>query len=185
MKKPILVIEGQDRTGKTTLVNQLANHYGPGAIKHHSGSPPKELLYPFNKIWEDNNYFSLMNAFNEISHTNAVIIDRFHLGQAIYGKRYRGYSESFHVNELEANFSIENNLFLVLLTDLPKNLYARDDGCSFEKSILDFDLTRNAFIEEFDRSLIKNKLHICISANGGFTNTFETVTSWIQTKGIK
>ncbi len=186
MKHPIIVCCGQDGTGKSTLANQLANHYGPGAIKHHSGSPPKELSYPFNKIWEDNNYFSLMNAFNEVSHTNAVIVDRFHLGQVIYGKRYRGYNDSLHVNDLESNMLLDSkNLFLVLLTDFSLNLFERDDGNSYEKSVLDFEQTRNSFKEEFDRSKIVNKLHICISANGGFTNTFKTVTSWIQTKGIK
>jgi len=178
--KPIIIICGQDRTGKSTLVNQLANHFGPGAVKHHSGSPPKELEYPFNKIWEDNNYFSLMNVFNEVSKTNSVIVDRFHLGMPVFGKRFRKYPDSLHITELENYMSLGDNVFLILLTDESEELFKRDDGKSFEKSAEDFEETADQFKTEFDLSIIANKLHINITHNGGFVNTLPTILKFIK-----
>ena len=182
MKKPFIVIEGQDRTGKSTLVNQLANFYGPGAVKSHSSSPPKDLSYPDNKIWEDNNYFKLFNLYDTITETNAVITDRFHLGMYVFGKRFRKYPERYHVTDIERLVTISNNTFLILLTDDPKELMKRDDGMSYEKSESDFAETAFEFQIEYARSLIPHKLHINITVNGGFNNTYETVLKFIESK---
>lgn len=177
---PIIILEGQDRCGKSTLANQLANYYGPGAIKHHSSSPPKGLVYPDAKIWEDNNYYSLMNTFSDVSKTNAVICDRFHLGQVIYGKRYRGYPDSMHVTDLEKLMYIRDNVFLILVLDDAHELIKRDDGNSFEKSQEDFNETASQFTTEFDLSLIQNKFSVNISDIGGFGKLYDTILDYIE-----
>lgn len=177
--KPIILCEGQDRCGKSTLATQLANHFGPGVLKHHSSSPPKDLVYPFNKIWEDNNYFSLMNVFNEAATTNTVVVDRFHLGMPVFGKRYRNYPEKTHVVELETFMKFGKNAFLILLTDDGQALFERDDGLSSEKTALDFLETEYEFIREFKLSAIPNKLHINITEIGGFKQILPTVLKFI------
>lgn len=180
MNNPIIILEGLDRTGKSTLANQLANHFGPGAIKHHSGSPPKHLTYPQNLIWEENNYYLLMEAFNKASRFNTVVIDRFHLGCPVFGKRYRKYPETVTTETLERQMCIGYNTFLVLLTDDSEELFKRDDGLSFEKSADDFDKTCTEFIKEFSNSTIDNKLHINITKNGGFSQSLPSILKFIE-----
>lgn len=180
MNNPIIILEGLDRVGKSTLASQLANHFGPGAVKHHSGSPPKHLKYPVNLIWEENNYFSLIDVFNHVAETNAVVIDRFHLGCPVFGKRYRNYPDSLHVTSLERSMQLEDNVFLILLTDDADELFKRDDGLSFEKSASDFEETAMEFMYEFGISTIPNKLHINITKNGGFEQTFPSVLKFIE-----
>lgn len=171
-----------DRCSKSTTATKLGHYFGPGTIKHHSGPPPTYLDYPYNKIYEDNDYFLLMNTFNCISKTNAVIVDRFHLGQVIYGKQYRNYPESMHVTELEEYLPFGSNVFLILLTDNISEVMKRDDGHSFEKSESEYTSTSEQFLTEFNLSKILNKLHINITQNGGFSEILPSIIKFVESK---
>lgn len=177
----ILIIEGMDRCGKSTLVEQLRKQYftDPRILVHHSSSPPKvdnpnewEIQH-YRKLLDTSYYLNYAEDFN-------VIYDRFHLGAIVYGKKYRNIDP-------EDIYAIENiyihpkdEIALVLLTDWTHAIMDRDDGISLETSSSEFDETRLAFEEAFSRSIIPNKLHINISENGGFKNTYSTVTNFLN-----
>lgn len=177
----ILIIEGMDRCGKSTLVEQLRKRYftDPRIIVHHSSSPPK-VDNP--NEWEVQHYRVMLDTSYQLnySHDFNVIYDRFHLGAIVYGKKYRNADP-------EDIYSIENmyirqkdEIALVLLTDWTHNIMERDDANSLEASPDEFDETRVAFEEAFNRSIIPNKLHINVYENGGFTNTYDTVTKFLD-----
>lgn len=177
----ILIIEGMDRCGKSTLVEQLRKRYftDPRILVHHSSSPPK-VENP--NEWEVQHYRSLFDTSYYLNYAEDfnVIYDRFHLGAIVYGKKYRNVDP-------EDIYAIENmyihpkdEIALVLLTDHTEAILDRDDGESLESRAADFAETRRAFEVAFSRSIIPNKLHIHITENGGFANTYETVTKFLD-----
>ena len=177
----ILIIEGMDRCGKSTLVEQLRKHYftNPRILIHHSSSPPK-VDNP--NEWEVQHYCALLDTSYQLNYTHSfdVIYDRFHLGAIVYGKKYRNADpEDIYAIE-DMLVCKDDEIALVLLTDWTTQIMVRDDDNSLETSSAEFDETRVAFEEAFARSIIPNKLHINISENGGFKNTYATVTHFLD-----
>lgn len=177
----LVIIEGLDRCGKSTLAEHLRKRYftSPNILVHHSSSPPK-VEDP--NMWELAHYTSLFytSKFLVDRYFYNVIFDRFHLGAAVYGKKYRG-ANPVDIYEIDKYF-IHNysNAALILLTDNPEAIAARDDGDSLEKSVEEYTQTAAAFIEAYKMSSCVNKLHINITDNGGFVNTIPTVTSFLD-----
>jgi len=177
----ILIIEGMDRCGKSTLVEQLRKRYftNPRILVHHSSSPPK--VEDPNE-WEVQHYGKLLDASYQLNYAHGfdIIYDRFHLGAIVYGKKYRNADPEDIYSIEEMLIHKDDEIALVLLTDWSNAIVERDDDDSLESGVAEFDETRLAFEEAFSRSIIPNKLHINISENGGFTNTYDTVTNFLN-----
>jgi hypothetical protein len=77
----------------------------------------------------------------------------------------------------------DDEIALILLTDTAKAIAERNDEKSFESSEEEFNETLTAFEAAFSRSIIPNKLRINVTENGGFVNTYDTVTSFLD--GVK
>lgn len=177
----LLIIEGMDRCGKSTLVEHLRKRYftSPNILVHHSSSPPK-VEDP--NAWELDHYRSLFRSSQMLvdDYFYDVIFDRFHLGAAVYGEKYRG-ANTADIYELDNRYLLGyEKAALILLTDKPEAIAARDDGDSLEKSLKDYYYTMSAFVEAFVVSSCVNKLHINITDNGGFQNTFSTVKKFLD-----
>lgn len=177
----ILIIEGMDRCGKSTLVEQLRKRYftNPRILIHHSSSPPK-VENP--NEWELQHYSKLLDTSYQLNYAHGfdIIYDRFHLGAIVYGKKYRNADPEDIYSIEEMLIHKDDEIALVLLTDSTDRIMERDDDDSLETSSIEFDETRAAFEEAFGRSIIPNKLHINISENGGFKNTYDTVTNFLN-----
>jgi thymidylate kinase len=177
----ILIIEGMDRCGKSTLIEQLRKNYflNPNIFIHHSSSPPK-VTDP--NEWEIVHYRKLLDTSYALNYTHDfdVIFDRFHLGAIVYGKKYRN-ADPENIYSIEQMYiHPQDEIALVLLTDWTHNIMDRNDDKSIEGSPSEFDETRQAFEEAFNRSIIPNKLHINIHENGGFKNTYQSVTQFLD-----
>lgn len=180
----ILIIEGMDRCGKTTLISNLRKNYFSNhkTIVHHSSAPPKCVA---NKnAWEVYHYTDLAKTFHHLSANEGydIICDRFHLGAMVYGMRYRGLEPHtiFEVDRDVISCGIEKNIALVLLTDYADAIMSRNDGESIETTTAEFDNTRTEFTNFFNYSMIPNKLHINITDNGGFKNTYPTIETFLS-----
>lgn len=180
----ILIIEGMDRCGKTTLISNLRKHYftNPKLIVHHASSPPKGV--EDQNAWEINHYKETADTFHHLSAKEGydIICDRFHIGAMVYGPRYRGL-DPLKMYEVDINSVAnghERNVALVLLTDEVESVVSRDDGLSLETSPEEYEKTKKEFLWAFDYSTIENKLHINITHNGGFQNTYPTVTQFLN-----
>jgi thymidylate kinase len=177
----LLIIEGLDRCGKSTLVEHLRKRYftSPNILIHHSSSPPK-VEDP--NAWEINHYSSLFRTARDLVKFGGydVIFDRFHLGAAVYGEKYRGANPA-DIYELDHKYLCNyTQAALILLTDNPEEIAARDDGDSLESSAKEYFETCSAFLEAYAVSSCMNKLHINITDNGGFVNTIPTVTRFLD-----
>jgi len=73
----IIILEGCDKTGKTTLANKLFERTD---FKMYKSSQPKKPPYE--------EYMEMLDIIGK----EDAIIDRFHLGEMVYGPIYRGKS---------------------------------------------------------------------------------------------
>lgn len=183
----ILILEGMDRCGKTTLISNLRKHNftNPKLIVHHASAPPKGVAD--SNAWEVEHYSELAKTFHHLSASEGydIICDRFHLGAMVYGMKYRGLNPHtiYEVDrDIIAN-GLEKKIALVLLTDYAEEILKRDDGDSIESTLNEFEYTKNEFVNFFNYSHVPNKLHINITDNGGFANTYPTVEKFL--KGLK
>jgi thymidylate kinase len=177
----LLIIEGLDRCGKSTLVEYLRKQYftSPDIIVHHSSSPPK---VEDQNAWELQHYESLFQSSQMLidDYSYNVIFDRFHLGAVVYGVKYRNANPS-GIFEIDKRYlSSYSNAALILLTDEPEAIAARDDGDSLEKSVDEYRQTTESFLNAFEKSFCINKLRINITANGGFVNSIPTVIRFLD-----
>jgi len=127
----LVIIEGMDRCGKTTLVKKLREKYfiAPETIVHHASAPPE---VDDTNDWELKHYGAMFETgqwlVNEYFYD--VIFDRFHLGAAVYGSKYRK-SNPFDIYDVDHKYLHGyEDAVLILLTDYPEAIYSRDDGNS-------------------------------------------------------
>jgi hypothetical protein len=78
----MIIVEGPDNTGKTTLIKQLCYRIPQLKYDGHSGGPPKTV-----EEWNERMYRVLLKPVNE---TIPYIIDRFFFSELVYGKVLRG-----------------------------------------------------------------------------------------------
>lgn len=77
----IIQLEGIDKTGKTTLANKLKQYF-PN-YKIIKGHPPKDGDDLFNMT---------INTMNSMNSNTVYIMDRWYLGETVYGPILRGVS---------------------------------------------------------------------------------------------
>jgi len=176
----ILIVEGMDNCGKTTLIDNLRKKYFTRAktIVHHSSSPPKDIKHP--DLWESRHYDDLSYTFKELVryHQYDVILDRFHLGAIVYGAKYR-QSDGNLIRAIDKqHFTDNKESALLLLTDTYEGIKSRDDGKSIEQTKEEFDDVRNRFIKAFEASAVPNKLHIEIGTNT-IDMVYQLVIEWL------
>jgi hypothetical protein len=79
MNNRVIILEGPDGAGKTTLADMLVSYYG--FARWHTNKPkPEEYVF---KTYTD----LLVKA---LDHDQPVVFDRLHLGETIYGPVMRG-----------------------------------------------------------------------------------------------
>ena len=78
LKNPIIILEGPDCSGKTTLANELMSKYRNHVYIHNAVCSDIEKLHQ-----------NAMSSAIQLSDDFVVIIDRLHLSEKIYGKIFR------------------------------------------------------------------------------------------------
>lgn len=171
----LIIIEGTDRTGKDTLVNQLMENNV--TIKRHWGYPKGETneektLYQKKSFKRE---FDIYKDFKENSLNNVFMIwNRSHIGEFVYGTIYRNSNPNDWVWKLEKDYEFNvNDIYLILLYADPEFVTSKDDGNSYSSSIEDKAKEINAFLDAFENSLIKNKLKIKVNVENNYTDKNE------------
>lgn len=111
---PIILLEGTDCVGKTTIIRQLQNLIPSHNLTKLSGAPgQKDNLYM-------RQVYTAATMLFQASHRNTWLIDRYTPSERVYGARYRGLTadESTHLNWAEEELSRRNgHIFLVVLDE--------------------------------------------------------------------
>jgi hypothetical protein len=157
------IIEGIDRLGKDTLINQIIQHLGFHFVIHYT-KPQKIAIYDNDLFKYQKTSFEYGFKLLSEKHNIPIIFNRFHLGECVYSPLYRGYSGNY-VFDMEQDYSIYkiDNIKLILLTTSDFS-FLKDDGKSFnfKRKTEEQELFKFAF----NRSKIKNKKIIDINNNG-------------------
>lgn len=164
IKPKLIIFEGQDRVGKTTLIKSLRKMIkNPKIMGLASSSPPTDIT----NDWSYTHYYKLMGMTKELVDSEwTVIMDRFHIGETVYGPIYRK-TKTDYIFDFESEIFDDNpNIWLITLVAEPEDLVDRDDGESNETSLLEYKKTKEAFEESHHRSCIANKLLVNVSKEG-------------------
>lgn len=163
------IIEGIDRLGKTTLINNLLDELGYHLVVHYD--KPRKLSF-YEKGFEHNVLFSdplkvYQKAANEQMFKMCqagvkLICDRGHLGECVYSPLYRNYTGNY-VFEVEKQHDTSSTR-LVLLTTSDFSICV-DDGESFNFDNKEHE--QKLFIDAFEQSSIKDKMIVDVAAGDG------------------
>src|SRR5579859_1370540 len=177
--KQVYAVEGLDRLGKSTLIQGILDKLGYYLVIHFA--KPQRL-----KIYEDAAKVdgvphggqaawhyqaeSFRNSMLIASSGARIIFDRWHIGEAVYSPLYRNYSGDYVFNqERHSNLDQHPSLRLILLTENFKfSQHFVDDGKSLGSgSLRDRWDEQGRFTGAFDRSSIKDKRVVCVTAPDG------------------
>lgn len=169
-----IIVCGCDRTGKTTQIMKMKEHFEAQGksvhilhfenIKLDEGIKFKPAqMQQLSKV-RYNDMLKLADEYATDDKT-VLIFDRAHLGELVYAPLFRKY-EGDYVLELETQYPnlIEHGK-LIVFSDEAKNLVKRDDGNSLgkkptkKKKQLEID----KFVAAFEASHIKDKHFININ----------------------
>lgn len=175
----VIIIEGPDNVGKSTLIRNIKNHYNKNIIANLAYSNVKQATphehINYSKLLYKN-MFELCNFQSKVLN-NIMILDRSHIGEMVYSPLYRNYSGDY-VLDIEKEFDL-SNYFLITLTDLAENLIDRDDGLSHSINVSDKNKELELFLESTTKSLIKHKF--VMNINGlNITQVFNKVIDFIE-----
>ena len=202
----LIIIEGGDRLGKSTLIEGIGQHFNwDNVCVRHFGKPPKgmetiDALHFQLECFDID--FHLLNEIKKRSlmkhhayYSETVIWNRSHLGEFVYSQMFRNKDPE----KIKGNFGqtlgelVQHNLinlewylkkdldiqsYLITLTADPEFFHSKEDGNSFSQKLEDKTKELELFKEAHEFSTIKNKLLIKVDQS----TELPTGTDW-KTKG--
>lgn len=132
----IVIVEGIDRVGKTTLCNALSTRLNLPIYKHNIS----RIDYP--KMDNDNETDKMLQLIELLRMTNSsIIFDRFHLSEYVYGTIERDYDKehalsNFKLIDDELKFK---HIVLILVQPTDVEQSSREHGLSLVKHSEAFD----------------------------------------------
>jgi thymidylate kinase len=177
------IIEGIDRLGKSTLIDNIRNelgyfeviHFGKPQVltynqkivdrfKAEAADPSKYIseadIPDIYKIYQ---YDSFDNALRILKSDARLIFDRAHIGEAVYAPIYRNYSGSY-VFDLERSHNAQDmrHVKLILLTEnFEVSKHFVDDGESLD--VTKRKEEQQLFIDAFNQSVFPNKKIVSVT----------------------
>lgn len=143
----IIIVEGIDRVGKTTLCNKLKEEFDVPILHHES-------IISNNKKDNENETDKSLLTLEVCDITNSsIILDRFHLSDFVYGTIERNYNIDSAIDHFKMidNILLEmNDVFLIYV--LPTDI--QESSKQHGKNLKTYD---NEFYDLFKHSKIKNK----------------------------
>lgn len=176
--RKLIIIDGMDNTGKTTIINRLCkffddtNEVSYKVIKYDNpictDSNNLDIDKVTNKYYHDK-FIDIDNAYR--NNTNIIILDRSWLSEYVYGQIYRHRNP---LNIMTNILSIEYKLFslywssqvymITLISPSLDLLIKNDDAKSLSNCNIDLlKIEHQLFQEVYDMSLIPQKMLLDIS----------------------
>ena len=167
----LIIIEGPDNCGKNTLINKLSENFLTVTNIHYT-KPENKYIQPI--LFRGYAY----SIVNKVYNTDAIILNRSHYGEYVYGCLYRGISEDDALDIIKEIDSIylKYNIdayYIQLYSSSDALLVKNDDNKSLSQgNIKKIKVEQNRFLEIFDHSLL-NKIKIQINTGDEFRNSNE------------
>jgi len=176
-----IIIEGTDRTGKSTIIEGICKHYEyDNIVVRHLAKPPKHIhkdevykwqMKAFIKEGELAKYLKSLEEDEFNYYENKIIYNRYYLGEYVYGIMFRNYNEDFishRLSEFEKQYINLSETKLITLVASPEFLMKKEDGNSFSQNIDQKTKEVQLFSEIHDKSLIRDKMILKVDREGVF-----------------
>lgn len=168
----LIIIDGMDNTGKTTLINRLTSvlqdQLNMKVYTIHLQKPPKEIpsedIPKYSHEYYTQNLVKTLKSFYDLAEYDYIILDRGWISEYVYGPMYRNRNPLDIVEDnIVMDYKISNifgrfNIYLYVLIGSPKFLIEHDDSLSLsnanEKLIIN---EIHQFKTAFNMSLLNNK----------------------------
>jgi len=177
----VIIVEGQDKTGKDTLVKALTRKYFSETplVLHCIGPSSDEK----NAEKLSMNYYArLLRTIGFDTPNENFILNRSHIGEMVYAPLYRGYSGEYVIG-LESifltNSSLDKSVILITLIDSSHSRLTREDDDSFSITEESSHKEMDSFIHATKNSTIPNKLTLDIS-NKSIEEVHELAFDFVQ-----
>lgn len=182
----LIILEGGDRLGKSTLIKGLCEHlnYDNVAIRHF-GKPPKNMMpkevlnFQFKAFHKEMllfRYIYLNLSMDEYTYyPETMIWNRGHLGEFVYSQMFRSGDPEI-LKEKLINYErafLNQRVYLITLTANAEFFFSKEDGQSFSNKLEDKKRELELFKEAHDFSTLSNKLLLKVDNNGEFRSKEE------------
>lgn len=148
MKQKIIIVEGADKIGKSTLCGTLKTHLDINIYKRPSDE------FDFTRLHCGGVALETCKLLSHLRKTGAsIIFDRLHLSEYVYGKIDRNYNEWDNICWFNAMEDFMQGLDVTLILGRPCDL-------SFSNAAHGSDITPydKCFVDIYKRSRIKKKI---------------------------
>lgn len=167
----LIILEGGDRLGKSTLIKGICEHYNYDNVTiRHFGKPPKGmtpeevLKFQFKAFKKEMKLFYNVysRSIDRLTYYNEVMIwNRSHLGEYVYSQMFRGGNPEIlrkMLQKYEMGF-ISYDVRLITLTASPEFFNSREsDGHELSKTLEQKTKELELFKEAHNFSRIASKL---------------------------
>lgn len=109
----IIVVEGSNRVGKSTIIKKLAKMHNVSTIYNRD-------IRSEMKDCEQEGYISalaMLDALEATSDSANVILDRFHLSEFVYGLKYRSYLSERMLSVIDKRLADMGALLILVTSD--------------------------------------------------------------------
>lgn len=184
MKKTSLIIEGVDRLGKSTLIQNIRHKLGFFNVIHYA-KPQKLDFYQGQNSLLEYQRASFESMFKMLSSDQPFIMDRGHLGECVYANRYRGYKGDYvmdmdrkAVNDWHHGQNPDEYPAKLILLTTSDFSFIQDDGLSFDFTKKEEE--QADFVKAFEKSALP-KVKIDVSnGKGGYKHPLEILVEVLK-----
>ncbi len=156
----LILIDGVDRVGKSSLVSYLVKNHGFSSM--HFGRPEGDDDRQ-RALFQKGTFDRMFRFIDALEGQDArIVMDRSHVGEYVYGPMYRPNSGVGLSYLWEMEDPSWDDVYLVLLQADPEILRARDDGLGFDITKLEEEQAR--FQEAWSLSRLRHKIAIDVSS---------------------
>lgn len=136
----IIIVEGIDRVGKSTLCREICQELGYKLFRDSFG-----YFGNYNNMFVNSEKINTLQNLFDNGIIKDLVLDRYHLTEFIYGQTYRHYINSFML-DVDARLGKLDNICLVLVEpeDIWKSSQEHGRWLGQEQSLFDtcFDASK-------------------------------------------
>lgn len=190
----LIIIDGMDNTGKTTLINRLTSVLQDQLNMNikiiHLEKPPKEIkkedIPHYSHMYYTDILVKQLNTLYNTDEYDYIILDRGWISEYVYAPLYRNrtYEEVIEDN-IVLDYKVskifgKQNIYLYVLIGDTNFLLKHEDNLSLSKSNKNLINTEcNLFLSAFYMSLLPNKETITVNDKGQYKEYLPNIVNTI------
>lgn len=178
--KKLIIVEGNDNSGKDTLINGLTNNYKNYKVYHSIAPKSKD---PKDAAIEQWNFFIKMVDNILVDKEEIIILNRAWQGEYVYGCLYRDRDENDVIKDIEFLDKLTQeymDVYYVQLIADPIVLKNNEDGLSLSKGKLDkIEIEKKKFEDIYELSSL-NKIKINVTENGNYKDKIDILNKVLE-----